>query len=124
MIEDAIKKIREEMEKSKTPYIQAIGNYLLKQIEINKDAAEKIVAGEKTIEKSLKEVEKVARTKVVQGCAVLEDKEVFAIVSQYYGFEAEQPNMTVVVNEEVKPPVSKEPKNKNFNVDLNSLLKR
>ncbi|WP_143316879.1 hypothetical protein [Clostridium sp. HBUAS56017] len=122
MIEKAIEKIKKEMEKNKNPYVQAIGNYLLKQIEINKDAAEKIVNGE-TIEKSLKEVEKVAKKKAVKNCAVLEDREVYKLVRKFYGFEAVQDKMLKVEAEEVKPVV-KEPitQHKNFSVNLKDLL--
>ena len=42
MIERAIEKIKSEMEQKKdNSYIQAIGDYLLKQVEINRNAAEK-----------------------------------------------------------------------------------
>ena len=91
MIERAIEKIKSEMEQKKdNSYIQAIGDYLLKQVEINRNAAEKICNEKKSIEKSLKEVEKVARKKAVAGCAVLSDNEVFKIVREYYQFEAVQ----------------------------------
>jgi uncharacterized protein YutE (UPF0331/DUF86 family) len=123
MIEKAIEKIKSEMAKSKNSYVQAIGNYLLKQIEINKDAAEKIVSGEKTIQKSLKEVEKVARKKAVGNCAVLEDAEVYKLVRKYYGLEAVQDKIFKLEAEEVKPVVQ-EPitQHKNFSVNLKELL--
>lgn len=91
MIERAIEKIKAEMEQKKSnPYIQAIGDFLLKQVEINRDAVEKIASGDKTIEKSLKEVEKIAKSKAVNGCAVMADSEVFDIVKKFYNFEAVQ----------------------------------
>ena len=106
MIERAIEKIKKEMEdKKENSYIQAIGDYLLKQVEINRDAAEKICNGTKTIEKSLKEVEKVARKKAVAGCAVLSDNEVFKIVREYYQFEAVQDKFIQVEVEEIKEQI-------------------
>lgn len=106
MIERAIKKIKSEMEQKKdNSYIQAIGDYLLKQVEINRNAAEKICNEKKSIEKSLKEVEKVARKKAVAGCAVLSDNEVFKIVREYYQFEAVQDKFIQVEVEEIKEQI-------------------
>ena len=106
MIERAIKKIKSEMEQKKNNlYIQAIGDYLLKQVEINRNAAEKICNEKKSIEKSHKEVEKVARKKAVAGCAVLSDNEVFKIVREYYQFEAVQDKFIQVEVEEIKEQI-------------------
>lgn len=106
MIERAIEKIKSEMEQKKdNSYIQAIGDYLLKQVEINRNTAEKICNEKKSIEKSLKEVEKVARKKAVAGCAVLSDNEVFKIVREYYQFEAVQDKFIQVEVEEIKEQI-------------------
>ncbi|MBB6622254.1 hypothetical protein H7E67_02315 [Clostridium gasigenes] len=103
MIEKAIKKIKDEMEEKKAnAYIQTIGDFLLKQVEINRNVAESINNGTKTIEKSLKEVEVIAKKKAVKGCAVMSDIEVFGIVKKYYGFEAIQDKMLQVEIEEIK----------------------
>lgn len=111
MIERAIGKIKKEMEEKKdNSYIQAIGDYLLKQVEINRNAAEKICNGTKTIEKSLKEVEKVAKKKAVAGCAVLSDSEVFKIVREYYQFEAVQDKFIQVEVDEIKEQIQEEVK--------------
>lgn len=111
MIERAIEKIKKEMEdKKENSYIQAIGDYLLKQVEINRDAAEKICNEVKTIEKSLKEVEDVARKKAVAGCAVLSYSEVFKIVREYYQFEAVQDKFIQVEVDEIKEQIQEEVK--------------
>ena len=111
MIERAIERIKREMKQKKdNSYIQAIGDYLLKQVEINRDAAEKICNGVKTIENSLKEVEKVARKKAVDGCAVLSDSEVFKIVREYYQFEAVQDKFIQVEVDEIKEQIQEEVK--------------
>ena len=111
MIERAIERIKREMKQKKdNSYIQAIGDYLLKQVEINRDAAEKICNGTKTIEKSLKEVEKVAKKKAVAGCAVLSDSEVFKIVREYYQFEAVQDKFIQVEVDEIKEQIQEEVK--------------
>lgn len=106
MIERAIERIKREMkQKNDNSYIQAIGDYLLKQVEINRDAAEKICNETKTIEKSLKEVEKIAKKKAVAGCAVLSDSEVFKIVREYYQFEAVQDKFIQVEVDEIKEQI-------------------
>lgn len=128
MIERAIEKIKAEMEQKKNnPYIQAIGDFLLKQVEINRDAAEKIASGDKTMEKSLKEVEKIAKTKAVGECAVMADNEVFGIVLKYYNFEAVQDKFIQVEVEEIHEEIYegvKENKveNKIINVDFSTSL--
>lgn len=125
MIEKAIEKIKEEMEKNKAPYIQAIGNYILVQVEINDKAAKEIISGEKTLGKALEKVKGEAKKKAVNGCAVLTDEEVYKQVREYYGFTAEQSNATkVVVNGVDTNEPAKEEEHKNFGVDLKSLLRR
>lgn len=126
MIEEAVKKIKEEMEKNKATYIQAIGNYVLTQIEINDKAAKEVVEGKRTLKDALKKVKVKARGKAVDGCAILSDEEVYEVVREYYGFEVEQPNATkVVVNEDItdRGP-AKEEEHKNFKVNLEDLLGR
>lgn len=131
MIERAIEKLKKEMEsKKENSYIQAIGDYLLKQVEINRNAAEKICNEKKSIEKSLKEVEKVARNKAVASCAVLSDSEVFKIVREYYQFEAVQDKFIQVEVDEIKEQIQEEvkeekvQKNKidDFSIDLDDYL--
>lgn len=131
MIERAIEKLKKEMEsKKENSYIQAIGDYLLKQVEINRNAAEKICNEKKSIEKSLKEVEKVARNKVVAGCAVLSDSEVFKIVREYYQFEAVQDKFIQVEIDEIKEQIQEEVKEEkvqenkidDFSIDLDDYL--
>lgn len=119
MIEKAIEKIKEEMEKNKTPYVQAIGNYVLTQIEINLECAKEVVDEKKTLEEAFKKVTEEARKKAVNNCAVLTDEEVFKIVAKYYEFTNEQQNATKVV---IVEQVEKKEEHKNFAVDLKSLL--
>ena len=81
---------------------------LLYTSEINRNTAEKICNEKKSIEKSLKEVEKVARKKAVAGCAVLSDNEVFKIVREYYQFEAVQDKFIQVEVEEIKEQIQED----------------
>lgn len=117
MIEKAIEKIKKEMEQKKDhPYIQAIGEMLLKQVEINKEAAEKICDGTNGIEESYKAVEKLARGKAVDGCCGLTYNEVLNEVKKYYKFEAVQDRMLEVEMEEIKEECRVQESSKKSNV--------
>lgn len=102
MIEAAKLKIKNEINKSNDPYIKTIGKYLLNNIEINKETAKKINNGEKTLKKSLEEVKKIAKGKAINGCAVMEDEEVYKIVKDYFGLVAVQDKIIQVEAEEIK----------------------
>lgn len=90
VIEQAIEKIKEEMRKDSNPYMNLIGNYVIKNIEVNKPSAEKIVAGSKTISGSLEEMKKEARKVQKNGVGILTDEEGFSIVDKYFEFEGVQ----------------------------------
>lgn len=92
MIEKAIKKINDEIKKENNPYVKVIGQYLLGIVKNNEDAAEKILAEDKTIMKSLDEMRKEAEKVKVGNMAMLSDEEGFAIVLKYFGIEKEENN--------------------------------
>lgn len=118
MIEKAIEKIKNEMEKNKNnPYIQVVGYFLLQRLKQNQGAAEKILQEGKTIAKSLDDMRKVAEKKKVGSCAVLTDQEGFETVLKYYGINAPVPEP--VLKEE---PKKEEPKD-DFNYSLDDFLK-
>lgn len=86
MLEKAIEKIKSEMEKAKDDlYISVIGEFLLQYINSNPEASDKILAKDKSIEKSLDEMKNIAKKKVSKGVAMLTDQEGFTIVLQYFG---------------------------------------
>lgn len=87
MLNEAIKKIKDEMDKNNNPYVKVVGEFLLQHLEINPGAAEKILDKEKSIIKSLDEMKKAAEKKKVGNCAVLTDKEGFEIVLKYFGIK-------------------------------------
>lgn len=100
MIEEAKKKIQEEINKSKNPNLKSIGSYLLEQIEINRDAAKKINSKDKTLSGAHSKVVNEARKRAVDGGAYIEDYEVYKMVRDYFEFEAVQNKiMEVEVNE-------------------------
>ena len=85
---EALSKIKAEMNGNKNnPYIQVIGDFLLHHLEANPEAAEKIMAADKTIGKSLDAMRNEARKKQHKGMAILTDAEGFAIVLKYFGIE-------------------------------------
>lgn len=90
MIERAIKKINDEIKKENNPYVKVIGQYLLSIVKNNEDAAEKVIAEEKSIMKSLEEMRKEAEKVKVDNMAILSDEEGFAIVLKYFGIEKEE----------------------------------
>lgn len=86
MLKRAVDKIEAEMkDKKANAYAKAVGQLLLQHIIKNPSAAEKILAEDKSIIKSLEEMQKVAAKKKVGGVAVLSYEEGFEIVLQYYG---------------------------------------
>lgn len=84
MIDKASEKIKQEIEKEKNPYVQVVGEFLLQHIGQNPQDAEKLLANDKTILKSLDEMKKVAEKKKVGNVAVLTDQEGFEVVLKYF----------------------------------------
>ncbi|ASN68340.1 hypothetical protein 10S11_78 [uncultured Caudovirales phage] len=89
MVEKAVEKIKHEMNKDNNPYVQVIGNFLLKHLEVSPESAKEIVDNDKTIIKSLNEMRKAAEKKKVGNCAVLTDAEGFEIVLKYFGIKGD-----------------------------------
>lgn len=119
MTEKAILKIRTEMnQNTNQPYIQVVGEFLLQHLENNPKSAEKILNPDKTIAKSLDEMQKEAQKKQVGNCAVLTDQEGFTIVLKYFGVETSGPL-------DYTPPTPSRPAakaNTDFDVQLEDLL--
>ncbi|MFZ5352769.1 MAG: hypothetical protein ACOZCL_08600 [Bacillota bacterium] len=89
MIDKAISKIRAEIEKNNgNQYIQYVGSFLLKELEANPTAAEKILTEGKTIAKSLDAMAEEAKKKPrIGSCAMLTPEEGFKVVLKYFGIE-------------------------------------
>ena len=111
MLNNAITKIEDEMSKNKNNgYIQAVGGFLLGRLKTNQADAEKILADDKTIAKSLDKMRDEAKKKQVGNCAVLTDEEGFAVVLKYFGIDAAVPV-------KAKPAASS-----SFDINLEDLL--
>lgn len=83
----AREKVKSEVNGNNNPYIKIVGEFLLEMIEKNINAAEAVMKAGKSIKGSLEEMKKVAKNKAINGCAVIDDKEGFKIVMDYYGIE-------------------------------------
>lgn len=115
-MEAAIKKLDTEI--SSTPnnqYVKLIGEFLIEHIKSNPSEADKILAEDKTIAKSLDAMKEEARKKAVNGMAVLTDEEGFAIVLKYFGIGGEPVK-------EVTKPYKREEEPSGFDVSLDDLL--
>lgn len=84
MKEQAIAKIKVEMEKDNDAYIKVVGDMLLKHISAHPADAEKIIAEDKSISGSISAMTEVARKKQKNSRAVLTDEEGFEIVLKYF----------------------------------------
>lgn len=120
MKEKAIEKLKLEMEKEKSSYVQVVGQFLLHQVENNPDAADKILSTDKSIIKSLAAMRKAAEKQKVGNCAVLSDEEGFAVVLKYFGITGK------VVSPAVQPSVvipAVKKVNSDFDVNLEDFLR-
>ncbi|UEC19651.1 DUF3102 domain-containing protein [Clostridium septicum] len=85
MIEKAIKKINEEMDNNSDPLVKLIGNHLLKQIDINKVAVEKILKEKECIKNFTKYVESNYKDIGIQ--------DYIELATDYFGIDAVQENV-------------------------------
>ncbi|MCO1599780.1 hypothetical protein [Desulfosporosinus nitroreducens] len=100
----AIKKLESEMtQNNANPYIQVVGGFLLQHLEVNPQDAEKILATDKTISKSLDEMWKDAKKKQSHNLAIFTPQEGFEIVMKYFGIEATAPTATRAVPTSAMP---------------------
>ncbi|MDM5278822.1 Cas9 inhibitor AcrIIA9 family protein [Paenibacillus silvae] len=113
-MEAAIAKLRAEMDgKGTNAYIKLIGDFLIKHVQANPGAAERVAATDKTIAKSLLAMQAEAKKKAVGGMAMLTDEEGFAVVLNYFGLQGSQVPVSAPVVE---------PKSRRFDVKLDELL--
>lgn len=111
----AFEKLQNEMNKYKDDaYIQAIGQFLIQQIEKIESAAEAILATDRTVKKSLEVMKKEAKKKAVNGFAMFTPDEGFALVLKYFDIQIEKIEVP-----EMKVP---EKKSSRFDVKLDDFL--
>lgn len=128
MIEKAIEKIKQEINSQKNNlYVQVIGDYLLKQIEINRDAAKKICSESKSIEKSIKEIEKILRKEAKGNTLIISENGIYKVIREYYKIEAVQDRFIGLELEEIFQEIdegsnSQTSKTEKFNIDINDYI--
>lgn len=89
MLQEAIKKIDDEMNKNKNNRTyKRIGEYLKEIIKTNQQA-EKILVKEKSIKGSIEAMSAEAKKVAVSNCGVLTDEEGFEIVRKYFDIKEE-----------------------------------
>lgn len=121
MVNAAIKKINDEIEKENNPYVKVIGEYLLGVIRNNESAAEKIMDKDKSIMKSLDAMRKEAEKVKVGNMAILSDEEGFKVVLKYFGINKEE-NKEVDNVKVIDFKSKKEEKEEILNVSLDDYL--
>lgn len=91
MIQKAIKKINSEMQKSpEDRRLEVIGQYLIDRCRDEGTAAALLAKG-KSLAGFMAELKKEAKKQAVNGFAMIADEEVFRMLRQYYGLDAELP---------------------------------
>lgn len=120
-VQKAIEKLRAEIDKNKKDgFVEVIGEFLIKTVQENPEAAEKILDKDKTISNSINEMSKEARKKSINGHAMLSDQEGFQIVLKYFGINAAAPE---VINQAIKEePKKEESRVADFNYSLDDFL--
>lgn len=91
MIQKAIEKINSEMQKSPNDrQLEVIGQYLIDRCRDEGTAAALLDKG-KSLTGFMAELKKEAEKRAVNGFAMIADEEVFRMLRQYYGLDAELP---------------------------------
>jgi len=123
MLNIAIEKLQAEIDSNKSnPNIKVVGDFLLRQLDLNDKASEKVVQEGKTIKGSIEEMRKVAKTKAVNGCGMLTDQEGFEIVLKYFDIKFTPLTVSTTPIATIKTTTTPIEQNKkpdvNFNVEL------
>ncbi|OME03394.1 hypothetical protein BSK54_08050 [Paenibacillus odorifer] len=103
-MEQAVNKLRAEMEASKNPYVKVVGEHLLNVLEINPAAAEKVLAEGKTISGALAAMKTEATKNKFDGMAMLTDEEGYAIALKYFGLTGTIPAPAVALAQAAPVP--------------------
>jgi hypothetical protein len=120
MLEDAKKKLKDEMDSNKSnSYVQGVGQFLVQYIEAHPSDADKIITKDKSIAKSLDAMRTEAQKKKTGNYAMLTYEEGFSIVLKYFGIDGAPAAASPVTKVEPAP----EPKKSiDFDIDLEDLL--
>lgn len=110
-IEDAIKKINEEIQKQpENRYLALVGEHIIDQI-TTEDKAEKVLQEKRTMKGAMKEILGKARKQKYGNYAAVEDAVVYRWAREYFG-----------LGEEANPQMAAEPIKKGIYVKLEDFL--
>jgi hypothetical protein len=119
MLEEAIARVRAEIAgNANNPYVKVVGDFMVQHLTTNPQDAEKVLAQDKTIVKSLDAMRSAAEKKKVGNCAVLTDAEGFGVVLKYFGIDG-LPVTPVTTIARAATPV---PSGSDFDVKLDDFL--
>ena len=82
MLENIRSKVEAEM---KSDELKPFGRYILDQLLVSEENAEKVGADGKSLKACFDAVKGKARSHAHSGCAIIEDKTVFKWIREYYG---------------------------------------
>lgn len=123
MLEKAIEKLKREMEQEKdNAYTQVVGGYLIKFLNKNQGAAERFLAEDKTIAKSLEQMRTEASKKKKNNFAMFTLEEGLEIVLQYFGINTKPEIEVQEPTFEYKEVAPKENKKVDFDIRLEDFL--
>ena len=83
-IDKAIEKIDKEMEKS--PSYKPFAQYIIDELIVSDEAAQKILDEKKSLAACYKAIESKARSRAVGSCAFVEPETVYSWIREYFGF--------------------------------------
>ena len=86
LINKAIEKVDKEMEKS--PSYKPFAQYIIDELIVSDEAAQKILDKKKTLAACYKDIESKARSRAVGNCAFVEPETVYTWIREYFGFSS------------------------------------
>lgn len=117
MIEKAKEMIKNQIEATKNEAVKEVGNILLEEIEVNKEAQKLIIEGKTTIEGGYKEIENYAR-KNNRTC--IGPVEATKILNKYFKIEGIQER--IKVDKHIEEEHQEEVNKNKMDIDIADLL--
>lgn len=90
MIEEAIKKVSNEIAKIKAPYGEVLGTYIITKLLNTEENAKKVMDEKKTLEGCLNSVKGSAKKSAVNGMAMVDENTVYGWIREYYGINEQK----------------------------------
>ena len=123
MVEQARNKLKDEIESNKSnEYIKAVGEFLINFLGEHPEAAEKIMAADKTIAKSMVEMRKAAEKKKVGNMAMFTPQEGFSIVMKYFEIGSGEVPAPVIMEQSALKRVTEKNPSLDFDIKLEDFL--